>query len=66
MRNSTFDFYIQRYIATVCLFGVAVAAKKQPLWVKKTNKSELQNRLTYRVLNEKFWGQNPNLEKLKK
>ena len=38
------------YIATICLFGVAAAAKKQPLWVKKTNKSELQSRLTYRVL----------------
>ena len=32
------------------MFGVAAAAKKQPLWVEKTNKSELRNRLTYRVL----------------
>ena len=28
----------------------AAAAKKHPLWVEKTNKSELRNRLTYRVL----------------
>ena len=32
------------------MFGVAAAAKKQPLQVEKTNKSELWNRLTYRVL----------------
>ena len=62
----------------MCLFGVAAAAKKQTLCVEKTNKSELLNRLTYRVLiyifevrmnfffsNEKYRGQNPNLEKFK-
>jgi len=32
------------------LFGVAAAAKKQPLLVEKTIKSELGNPLTYRVL----------------
>ena len=32
------------------MFGVAAAAKNQPLWVEKTNKSELWNCLTYRVL----------------
>ena len=43
---------IRYYIATVCLFEVAAAAKIQPLWgrVEKTNKAELGNRLTYRVL----------------
>jgi len=60
------------------LFGVAAAAKKQPLLVEKTIKSELGNPLTYRVLiyifearmktfffsNEKFQGRNPNFKKL--
>ena len=41
---------IRYYIATVCSFEAA--AKIQPLWgrVEKTNKAELGNRLTYRVL----------------
>ena len=57
---------------------VAAAAKKQPLRVERTNKSELRNCLTYRVLiyifevrmktfffsNEKFRGRNPNLKRL--
>ena len=42
-------------IVTICLFGFAAVAStiKQPLFkgrMEKTNKSELWNRLTYRIL----------------
>ena len=54
----------------VIIFGVAAAAKKQPLWVtvEKTNISEIWNDSDLHFWgwhkNEKFWGQNPNFRKI--